>query len=237
MAHDHSHGFGADRAAHYDEQAAVALAGAPAMYELGVSALTAALDGQDAASILFVGVGTGAELAPYTRFDVPGWRFTGVDPSEAMLAVARARLEAAGLLARTHIHHGELRTLPAGPPFAGAQMMGVLHHVDGEEARHALLADVARRLEPGAPLVVGCRVGMDPVLLDVELRRWRAYGVPREDLERRRERLREMAPVASDAALVAMLARAGFGEPRRLFASLQFAVFLARRTRLEAPLG
>jgi len=228
-AHQHSvHAFGADRARHYDAQAAVALAGAPALYELGVSALTAELDGQDAASLLFVGMGTGAELLPYTRFDVPGWRFTGVDPSDAMLAVARERLEAEGLLARTTLHAGELHTLPVGPPFDGAQMMGVLHHVDGEEARLALLAEVARRLRPGAPLVIGCRVGMDPVLMNIELRRSRAYGVPRDELARRRQLFAQMKPVQSDAALAAMLARTGFVDPRPIFLSLQFKVFLAR---------
>ncbi|MFE8605526.1 class I SAM-dependent methyltransferase [Archangium violaceum] len=236
MAHEHhthsAHhivpGFGADRAAHYDSQASVNLAGAPAMYELGVSALTAQLDGQEAASLLFVGMGTGAELVPYTRFGVPGWRFTGVDPSGAMLDVARKRLEAEGLLSRTQLHVGELRTLPPGPPFDGAQMMGVLHHVEGEEARLELLREVTRRLKPGAPLVVGCRVGKDPVLTNVEFRRLRAYGVPQDALENRRQRLAEVRPIESDAALFAMLARAGLVEPRPIFISLQFKVFLAR---------
>ncbi|OJT24812.1 SAM-dependent methyltransferase [Archangium sp. Cb G35] len=236
MAHEHhTHsvhhivpGFGADRAAHYDAQASVNLAGAQAMYELGVSALTAQLDGQEAASLLFVGVGTGAELVPYTRFGVPGWRFTGVDPSDAMLDVARKRLEAEGLLSRTQLHVGELRTLPPGPPFDGAQMMGVLHHVQGEEARLELLREVTRRLKPGAPLVVGCRVGNDPVLTNVELRRLRAYGVPQDALENRRQRLAEVRPIESDAALFAMLARTGLVEPRPIFISLQFKVFLAR---------
>ena len=236
MAHDHSHpshhapmqGFGADRAAHYDAQAAIALPGSQGLYEVGVGALTAQLDGQDAASLLFVGVGTGAELVPYTRYGVPNWRFTGVDPSEPMLAVARQRLETEGLLSRTHLHVGELSTLPEGPPFDGAQMIGVLHHVEGEEARHALLREVARRLKPGAPLVVGCRVGMDPVLMEVELRRHRSYGVPADELERRRQLFPKLKPVESDAALAAMLAQAGFVTPRPIFLSLQFKVFLAR---------
>jgi tRNA (cmo5U34)-methyltransferase len=236
MAHEHPSpsghhgvtGFGADRAAHYDAQASIALAGAQAMYELGVSALTAQLDGQDAASLLFVGLGTGAELMPYTRFDVPGWRFTGVEPSDAMLAVARRRLEAEGLLSRTHLHLGELHTLPAGPPFDGAQLMGVLHHVEGEEARLELLREVTRRLKPGAPLVLGCRVGMDPELTNVELRRWRAYGMSPEDLERRRQHFALMRPIESDAALFAMFARTGLVAPRPLFVSLRFKVFLAR---------
>jgi tRNA (cmo5U34)-methyltransferase len=236
MAHDHAepaahhlvHGFGADRAAHYDAQASVNLAGGHAAYELGVSALTAQLDGQDAASLLFVGLGTGAELVPYTRFDVPGWRFTGVEPSDAMLAVARKRLEAEGLLARTHLHVGELHSLPPGPLFDGAQMMGVLHHVEGEAARLSLLREVTRRLEPGAPLVVGCRVGMDPELSKVELRRLRAYGISSDALERRRQAMATMRPIESDAALFAMLAQTGLVAPRTLFVSLQFKVFLAR---------
>lgn len=236
MAHEHpthsAHhivpGFGADRAAHYDAQAAINLAGAPAVYELGVSALTAQLDGQEAASILFVGMGTGAELLPYLRFDVPGWRFTGVDPSEAMLDVARKRLETEGLLSRTHLHVGELKTLPPGPPFDGAQMMGVLHHVEGEEARLELLREATRRLKPGAPFVVGCRVGNDPELMDVEFRRLRAHGVPSEALEHRRKRMAELRPIESDAAMFALLAQASLVVPRPIFVSLQFKVFLAR---------
>ena len=238
MAHEHSTpsahhhhivpGFGADRAAHYDAQASVNLAGCEAMYELGVSTLTALLDGQDTASLLFVGMGTGAELMPYARFNVPGWRFTGVDPSDAMLAVARKRLEAEGMLSRTHLHVGELSTLPPGPLFDGAQMMGVLHHVEGEEARHELLREVTRRLKPGAPLVLGCRVGMDPELFNVELRRWRAYGLPPDALEHRRQAMAKMRPIESDAALFAMFAQAGLVAPRPLFVSLQYKVFLAR---------
>jgi tRNA (cmo5U34)-methyltransferase len=151
-----------------------------------------------------------------------------VDPSEAMLAVARQRLEAEGLLSRTHLHVGELSTLPPGPPFDGAQMMGVLHHVEGEDARLGLLREVARRLKPGAPLVLGCRVGKDPELTNVELRRWQTYGASPEDLEHRRQHLTAMRAIESDAALFAMLAQVGLVAPRTLFVSLQYKVFLAR---------
>jgi len=236
MAHEHPHpsvhnvvqGFGADRAPHYDAQASVSLAGWHAMHEIGVSALTSHLDGQDAASLLFVGLGTGAELVPYNQFDVPGWSFTGVDPSDAMLAVARKRLEAEGLLSRTRLHVGELRTLPPGPPFDGAQMMGVLHHVAEEEDRLELLREVTRRLKPGAPFVVGCRVGNDAELFNVELRRWRAYGISTDQLEHRRQAMATMRPIESEAALVAMLAQTRLVAPRPIFVSLQFKVFLAR---------
>jgi tRNA (cmo5U34)-methyltransferase len=266
MPHDHAPaahaGFDADRAAHYDAQAAVALAGVEAMYELGASALASRIE-EAAASLLFVGLGTGAELAPYRRFDVPGWRFTGVDPSDAMLAVARARLTAEGLLSRTHLHVGELRSLPPGPPFDGAQMLGVLHHVPQRRVhadaaadhqrragskpqthlaqmlgvlhhvpateRLALLREVSLRLRPGAPLVVGCRVGMDPALWEVELRRWRAHGLAREEVERRRQGAGAMHYLESEDELRGLFARSGLVEARPIFVSLQFKVFLVRR--------
>jgi tRNA (cmo5U34)-methyltransferase len=145
-----------------------------------------------------------------------------------MLAVARKRLEAEGLLARTQLHVGELHTLPAGPLFDGAQMMGVLHHLEGEPARLLLLQELARRLEPGAPLVLGCRVGMDAALLNVELRRLRTYGIPLAELEERRQRMASLRPIASDAALFELCAQAGFVAPRTLFVALQYKVILVR---------
>lgn len=51
---------------------------------------------------------------------------------------------------------GELHSLPAGPRFDGAQMLGVRHHV-AEADRAGLLRELTWRLKPGAPLVVGCR--------------------------------------------------------------------------------
>ncbi|MCY1004297.1 class I SAM-dependent methyltransferase [Nannocystis pusilla] len=171
--------------------------------------------------------GHGRGAGAYGQFDVPGWRFTGVDPSDAMLAVARQRLATEGLLSRTHLHVGELHSLPPGPPFDGAQMLGVLHHVP-ETERLGLLREVTRRLKPGAPLVVGCRVGMDPALWDVELRRWRTHGIPQEELEHRRQGLRTMRFIESDAALFELFAQTGLMTPRPIFVSLQFKVFLVR---------
>lgn len=238
MSHDHdpptdpprdAHSFGADRARTYDQNTAIALAGSTVAYELGASALTAMLDERHDASVLFVGVGTGAELVAFDRFDVPNWRFTGVDPSAAMIDVARERFRSSDVSSRTRFHVGELHTLEDSAPFDGAQMMGVLHHVDGDEARETLLREVAHRLAPGAPLVVGCRVGMDPVLVEIELRRWRTYGMAKDEQQRRRAMFGHMQPVRSDGALDEMLERAGFERARTIFVSIQYKVFVTRR--------
>jgi tRNA (cmo5U34)-methyltransferase len=107
-------------------------------------------------------------------------------------------------------------------------MIGVLHHVTGDEARLALLREVARRLEPGAPFIIGGRVGSDPVLQAVEERRFRANGGTPEQLAFRRQAQATLQPPESDAALFALLDRAGLVSPRQLFASLNFKVFLTR---------
>jgi tRNA (cmo5U34)-methyltransferase len=220
--------FGAERATHYDAQAVAWFAGYQAMHEVIAATMAAALEGQEAPSVLCVGVGTGQDMLPYAQYGAPGWRFTGVDPSPHMLAVAEKRLAAAGLLERTRLHTGELHTLPPGPAFDGAEMIGVLHHVTGEEARLALLREVTRRLKPGAPFIIGCRVGMDPLLLAVEDQRFRVNGGTPEHLALRHQGMATLQPPESDAALFALLGRAGLESPRQLFASLQFKVFLTR---------
>lgn len=221
-SHEHRHAqpFGPEHAAHYDAGATTGLAGYHAMHEVVAATMATALRGNDAASVLCVGVGTGQELLPYTRYGARAWRFTGVDTSPHMLAVARERLTGAGLLERTRLYAGALHDLHAGPPFDGAQMVGVLHHVEGEEPCLALLREVVRRLKPGAPFIIGDRVGADPVLLAAEEEQLRVAGVSPEKLA--------LQVPTSDEAFFALLHGAGLREPRQLFASLQFKVFLVR---------
>lgn len=228
--HDHRHPhprpFGPEHAARYDGGVAAGVVGYHAMLEVVAAATAAALRGRADASLLFVGVGTGQELLPHARFGAPSWRFTGVDPSEHMLSVARGRLAEAGLLERTQLVSGLVSDLPRDARFDGAQMMNVLHHVDGEEARLALLRDVVARLSPGAPFVIGELVGEDPVLAAAEGEFLRAAGAPPETLARRHGGHARLP--ASDEALFGLLREAGLTEPRRLFASLRFQVFQLR---------
>ena len=80
------------QAAGYDKQWAGMAPIREALYLL-LDALFVGLP--DDARILCVGAGTGAEIAHLAeRF--PGWRFTALDPSGAMLEVCRQRAERAG---------------------------------------------------------------------------------------------------------------------------------------------
>ena len=224
----HVVGFGRERALHYDDQVHLAIAGYDAMHQVIAEVLVAALPAQDAASLLLVGVGTGNDLKPFARYAGAGLRFTGVDPSADMLAVAKEKLAATGLLERTSLHACELHELPRGPVFDGAEMIGVLHHLPGDDARLGLLREIAGRLKPGAPFVLGCRVGDDPLLRAVEERRILASGWGPEALEQRRKAMTSLRPPASDAEVFALLAQAGLVAPRLIFGELHFNVWVTR---------
>lgn len=102
-----------------------------------------------AAQVLVVGAGGGLELVSLATAR-PGWRFTGVDPSPAMLDLARQAV--APFADRVHLVTGFVDQVPAGP-FDGATCLLTLHFLDRDE-RLRTLREIHRRLRPGARLVV-----------------------------------------------------------------------------------
>jgi SAM-dependent methyltransferase len=103
--------------------------------------------------VLVVGAGTGAEVELLAR-SRSQWRLTAVHPAAPMLDVARGKAAAGGYLERVVWHTGYVADLDAGPEagFDAAVMILVAHSLP-VEAKRDLLADVATRLRPGAPLV------------------------------------------------------------------------------------
>jgi tRNA (cmo5U34)-methyltransferase len=103
----------------------------------------------DDANILVIGAGGGLELKVFADMQ-PAWRFCGVDPSAEMLALARQTL--GPLSERVIFHQGYIDDAPEGP-FDGATCLLTLHFMPEEERRRAV-AEVYRRLKPGAAVVV-----------------------------------------------------------------------------------
>jgi tRNA (cmo5U34)-methyltransferase len=99
------------------------------------------------AHILVVGAG-GMETRAMADAQ-PNWHFTGVDPSAAMLELARQTLGA--LAQRVTLIEGTIDQVPDGP-YDGATCLLTLHHLDRGERLHLLRAARAR-LKPGAALV------------------------------------------------------------------------------------
>jgi tRNA (cmo5U34)-methyltransferase len=225
--------FDAARASEYEAQSRIALAGYDACHELAACMLSAALGAGSDARVLVAGAGGGAmEIVTAGALD-PRWRFTAVDPSAPMLALAVAKLRDAGLLARTDVRSGDVEALPTEPAFDAATLIGVLHHLRGDAAKAAILKALAARLKPGAPLILACNCRgyeSEPLLLAAWRARWRMHGATDDDVAAKLGKIQQGAdPPASEDAVAALLDDAGFEPPKRFFASLFWAAWLARR--------
>ncbi|CAM2341772.1 class I SAM-dependent methyltransferase [Burkholderia vietnamiensis] len=224
--------FDPARAHEYAEQSRIALAGYDACHELSACMLAAAIGAADARILVAGAGGTGRDICVTGALE-PGWQFTAVDPSAPMLALARAGVEAAGCGARTQFVEAGVDALPDAPAFDGATLIGVLHHVPGDAAKAALLDAIARRLKPGAPLVIAGNhrhYADHPRLLDAWQQRWRMAGATPDAVRAQLAKILQGAdPPASEEAVFALLHDAGFDAPLRFFSSLFWGAWIALR--------
>jgi ubiquinone/menaquinone biosynthesis C-methylase UbiE len=146
-----------------------------------------------AADVLEVGCGTGHWLELLAReagSDRHPTRLSGVDPSLEMLKQARARAPHARVV------QGRAEALPfADASFDRVMCVNAFHHFSD---KHAFIAEARRVLRPHGGLLV---CGLDP---HTGHERWWIYDYYANALARDRERF------SSSAAILAMLAHAGF---------------------------
>lgn len=168
--------FGGAQAAAYDQRWARMAPMAEALHFLTGAALSGL---PERSRLLCVGAGTGAELLALAKA-FPGWRFTAVEPSGAMLEVCRGKVEAAGLASRCEFHEGYLDTLPPSASFDGATAILVSQFLTDVEARRAFFRGIAARLRPGGLLVDAELAAQPPLPANRELlRAWAAaHGAP-----------------------------------------------------------
>ncbi|MGU7772879.1 methyltransferase [Burkholderia sp. MR1-5-21] len=224
--------FDPARANEYAEQSRIALAGYDACHELTACMLASTIGARDAQLLVAGAGGTGQEIVVSAALE-PGWRFTAVDPSAPMLALARAGIEAAGFGARTRFVEDGIDALPDTAAFDGATLIGVLHHLPGDAAKAALLRAIAQRLKPGAPLVVAGnyrRYSDHPRLLDAWQQRWRMKGATPDAVREKLAKILQGAdPPATEDDVHRLLHDAGFDAPLRFFASLFWGAWIAVR--------
>jgi tRNA (cmo5U34)-methyltransferase len=225
--------FDASRAAEYESQSRIALAGYEACHELAACMLAAALGTGGNRRILVVGIGgTAQEVIALSKIE-PGWRFTGVDPSQPMLTLAAERLAALALSDRVVLHLGTLDDLADEDEFDAAMMLGVLHHLPGDHAKSAILGAIAARIGPGAPFILaGNRYSYTskPLLLAAWGERWRMHGATSDDVKAKLGKILQGAdPPRSAEAVIELLDEAGFERPESFFSSLFWNAWIAWR--------
>jgi tRNA (cmo5U34)-methyltransferase len=216
--------FDPARAAEYEEQSRIALAGYQSCHELCACLLAATLGAGSTARILVVGAGgTGQEILTSGALE-PNWHFTAVDPSQPMLDLALANIEAHGLSSRVQVHLGAVEELPSTDRFDAATLIGVLHHLPGDQAKQSILQAIAARLKPKAPfLLAGNRYAYasQPLLLQAWAERWRMHGASADEVETKLAKILQGAdPPHSEAAVADLLMAAGFASPLPFFSSL-----------------
>jgi len=178
-----------------------------------------------AAHILVVGAGGGLELKAMAQMR-PDWRFTGVDPSPAMLDVALQTT--APYTDRIEFVAGTVDQASTAP-FDGATCLLTLHFLGRAERVHTL-KEIRRRLKPGTAFVIAHHVAPDG---DPE--RWLARSVTfadRTDSDAQKfaasaKAMAEHLTLLSPAEEEALLREAGFVEPALFYAGFSFRGWVA----------
>lgn len=180
--------------------------------------------------VLVLGAGGGLELKVFAEAHA-GWQFTGVDPSAEMLALAKTTL---GTLApRVELIEGYIDTAPTGP-FDGATCLLTLHFLPAEERLHTL-KELARRLKPGAPLIVAHH---SFPLADGGKARWldryaafavASGGIPAADARNAVAAIGSRLPLIPPEQDVALLQEAGFDDVELFYAAFTFKGWIAYR--------
>ena len=176
----------------------------------------------EAANVLVIGAGGGLELKVFAEAQ-SGWRFCGVDPSAEMLALARHTLDK--MASRVDFHEGLTDTSPEGP-FDAAACLLTLHFL-AENERRQTLAEIHRRLKPGAPFAMAHfsfpQQGGEKAKW---LARFAAFaaasGMSEENAQTAAAAIGERLPILSPERDEAMLREAGFDGVEMFYAGFTF---------------
>ena len=185
------------------------------------------------AHILVVGAGTGAEarfLAPI----FPGWRFTLVDPSEAMLQIARRHATTESFADRCSFHNGYVSSVEAGS-FDAASSVLVSHFLTKAAERQAYFEEIGKRLKPGGLLFTAdlC-ANVEAPSFEPTMDLWlRVAGMPEEKKPFFRAAFGKGVAAHGPTEVEAMLAAAGFSPPVQIFQATLIRAWMTARKPKE----
>ncbi|MGX9290766.1 class I SAM-dependent methyltransferase [Bacillus sp. A015] len=204
------------------------------LHELSVDVLETELKGA-ASRILTVGAGGGEEIINMLQRK-EDWQITGVDPSPSMLDRAKRRVAQLHMEERVTWHETALDKVSAETVYDAAVNMLVIHFV---KDRLPFLQEIARRLQPGAPLVMAFIQGdMKSHAFQQELHMLSLF-MQRQYLEKEvfisfKERLGDTTHPVSEKEMNGHLIEAGFEDIRPYFQAGMIKGLVCKRGRREA---
>ena len=232
----------------YEQIVTRLIPGYASLARLGVALLAASpLASAQGASVLVAGCGSGAELLE-ARDQRPDWQLTALDPSAAMLALARGRLAGqAGI----DWQQASVESLEARARFDGALAVLVLQALPDDGSKLAFLTALARSLRPGGQVVLvdlmqperspiqqqlrQARLGFQRASglgADASAEDWGALPIPGGDPAARlalvADLTRGLHPIGL-SRLTALVEAAGFGDPAPVYQALDVEGFLLQR--------
>lgn len=223
----------------YDRVVPCLIPGYTSLARLGVALLAASPQAaRHEAAVLVAGCGSGTELLE-ARAQRPDWRLTGLDPSAAMLDLARRRLGEDPAVAW---HQGTLESLGAESCFDGALAVLVLQSLPDDGSKLTFLSALATGLRPGAQVVLVDLMRPERSPLQEQLRLAR-LGFQRASGLNNLEAAAVSSGVTAETVtaltqglhpiglsrLTALVAAAGFGDPAPVFQALDVEGFLLQR--------
>lgn len=134
----------------YDDTAHKIIPAYHTIYELTQHLLRDKLNKE--AKILVAGAGTGKEIIDCSQKN-PQWSFTGFDPAEAMLSIARKKVAAAIPDNRISLIHGMIDDVPE-KDFDAATSILVMQFLPDDGTKSNFLKGIFSKLKPGALLIL-----------------------------------------------------------------------------------
>lgn len=217
-----------DRAAVYDADIGKIVPGYRALHDDAVNLLETSLP--NSAYVLVGGVGTGNETVALASRN-PGWRITGFDIAENMIATTAAKVKEHGLEDRIELIHGGIDQV-LQESFDAVLSLLVAHFIPyGEKLDY--LSGIAFRLKPGAKLILADITGdRDSDEFRSFTAAWEAYQLEtREpaDVAETIKHAREDLAILSHEELTALFEKAGFTNAHLFWKSLVFSGYIAEK--------
>lgn len=166
------------------------------------------------ARILCVGLGAGAELS-YLASRFPGWRFSAVEPSGAMLDVCRERAKKEGFVSRCVFHEGYVESLPDLELHDAATCFMVSQFILDKNERSEFFRSISKRLNPRGILVsadLASAVGSPEyeALLKAWVSMLHAANVPADALEKTHSAWEKDVAILPPSDIVSIIKHGGF---------------------------